>query len=167
MTHLRRPQCWERLNAGEEGDGRDKMVGWHHWLMDMSLSNSGSRWWMAKPDVLLSMGSQRVRHNWVTELIQNWKQNSFPGDSVVKNFPVTGEDANSISGSGRSPGEGNGRPLQYSCLGNPLEREAWWATDHEVTKSWTQLNNWKQQQEIEVSSITGCHMILFDRQLML
>ena len=44
-----------------------------------------------------------------------------------------------IPGSGRSPGEGNGNPLQYFCLENPLDRGAWWATVHRVTESWTQL----------------------------
>ena len=47
-------------------------------------------------------------------------------------------DLGSIPGSGRSPGEGNGNPLQYSCLENSMDRGAWWATDHGVTKSWTQ-----------------------------
>ena len=42
---------------------------------------------------------------------------------------------------GRSPGEGNGNPLQYSCLGNPMDRGAWWATVHGVTKSWIRLSN--------------------------
>ena len=45
-------------------------------------------------------------------------------------------DAGSIPGSGRSPGEGNGNPLQYSCLENPMDKEAWWAAVHGVTKSW-------------------------------
>ena len=45
----------------------------------------------------------------------------------------------SIPGSGRSPGEGNGSPLQYSCLGNPMDRGAWRATVHGLTKSWTRL----------------------------
>ena len=58
----------------------------------------------------------------------------FPGGSVVKNLPATVEDAGSIPGLGRSPGEGNGNPLQYSCLGNVMDREAWWATVHGVTK---------------------------------
>ena len=44
-----------------------------------------------------------------------------------------------IHGLGRSPGEGNGKPLQYSCLGNPIDRGVWWATVHGVAKSWTQL----------------------------
>jgi len=56
---------------------------------------------------------------------------------VVKNPPVNAGDsgdAGLIPGSGRSPGGGNGNPLQYSCLGNPMGREAWWATIHEVTE---------------------------------
>ena len=48
----------------------------------------------------------------------------FPGSSVVKNPPASAEDAGSIPGSGRSPGAGNGNLLQYSCLGNPMERGA-------------------------------------------
>ena len=50
----------------------------------------------------------------------------FPGGTVVKNPPVNPGDAASISGSGTSPREGNGNPLQYSCLGNPMDRGAWW-----------------------------------------
>ena len=45
----------------------------------------------------------------------------------------------SIPGSGRSPGGGSGNPLQYSCLENPMDREAWWATVHGVAKIWTRL----------------------------
>ena len=50
-------------------------------------------------------------------------------------------DLGSIPGSGRSPGEGNGNPLQYSCLESPLDGGAWWATVHGVTKSRTQLSD--------------------------
>ena len=46
-------------------------------------------------------------------------------------------DPGSVPGSGRSPGEGNGNPLQYSCLGDPVDRGAWQAIVHRVTKSWT------------------------------
>ena len=51
----------------------------------------------------------------------------FPGGSVVKNSPASAGDTGLIPGSGRSPGEGNGNPLQYFCLENPMDREAWWA----------------------------------------
>ena len=51
----------------------------------------------------------------------------FPGGSVVKNLPASAGDAGLIPGSERSPGEENGNLLQYSCLGNPMDREAWWA----------------------------------------
>ena len=57
---------------------------------------------------------------------------------MVKNLPATAGaagDMGSIPGSGRSPREGNGNPLQYSCLRNPMDRGAWWATVHEVAKS--------------------------------
>ena len=55
----------------------------------------------------------------------------FPGDPVVKNTPANAgdtRDAGLILGSGRSPGGGNGNPLPYSCLGNPMDRGSWWAT---------------------------------------
>ena len=58
----------------------------------------------------------------------------FPGDSAVKNPPANAGDTSSIPGSGRSLGEGNGNPLQYSCLGNSMDRGAWRATVHRVTK---------------------------------
>ena len=57
-------------------------------------------------------------------------QEGFPGGSVVKNPSVNAEDAGSIPGLGRFLGEGNGDPCQYSCLGNPMDRGAWWATVH-------------------------------------
>ena len=52
----------------------------------------------------------------------------FPGGSVIKNLPVNMGDMGLIPGSGRPPGEGNGNPLQYSCLENLMGRGAWWAT---------------------------------------
>ena len=56
---------------------------------------------------------------------------------MVKNLPVNERDTSSIPGSGRSPGGGNGNPLQYSCLENPKDRGAWEAEVHGVTKSQT------------------------------
>ena len=56
---------------------------------------------------------------------------------MVKNLPASVGDESSIPGLGRSPGEGNSNPLQYSCLENPMDREAWWSVVHGVAKSWT------------------------------
>jgi len=58
----------------------------------------------------------------------------FPGGSVVKNPPANARDPSLIPGLGRSPGDGNGNRLQYSCQGNPMDKGAWWATVHGVTK---------------------------------
>ena len=58
-----------------------------------------------------------------------------PDGSVVKNVAADIGDPGLILGSGRSPGEGNGHPLQYSCLENPMDRGAWWALVHGVTKN--------------------------------
>ena len=71
LTHLKRPWSWERLRARGEGDGR----GWHGWMVSPTQwtwvwINSRSWWWAGRPGVLQSMGSQRVGHNWATEL--NW-----------------------------------------------------------------------------------------------
>ena len=64
----------------------------------------------------------------------------FSGSSEVKNLPAMQEmqgDTSSIPGLGRSPGEGNGNLLQYSCLENPMDRGAWWVTVHGVAKEST------------------------------
>ena len=63
---------------------------------------------------------------------------------MVKNLPVNAGDARDaglIPGLGRHSGEGKGNPLQYLCLENPMDRGAWWAVEHEVTKNWTQLSH--------------------------
>ena len=165
MTNLKRPWCWQRLKAGGQGDDRR----WDGWMASPTQwtwvwVNSGNWWWRGKPGVLQSMGSQRVGHDWAIEL--NWQVSSIqeeresfecgdlhnitgstlgvggvPGGSVVKNLPANAGDTGSIAGSGRSPGEGNGNALQYSCLGNPMDRGAWWATVHGVRESRSQLSD--------------------------
>ena len=68
----------------------------------------------------------------------------FPGGTVVKNLPANvgnAGDLGLISGLGRSPGEGSGNPLQYSCLENSMGRGAWWTTVHRVAKSQRRLSN--------------------------
>ena len=69
LTHLKRPWCWERLRAGGEGDNR----GWDGWMASLTQwtwvwVNFRSWWWTGRPGMLQSMGLQRVRHDWVTEL---------------------------------------------------------------------------------------------------
>ena len=73
LTHWKRPWCWERLRAGGKGDDR----GWDGWMASPTQwtwvwVNSGSWWWTGRPGVLQSMGSQRVGHDWMTEL--NWTE---------------------------------------------------------------------------------------------
>ena len=65
----------------------------------------------------------------------------FPGGSDGKKSARSAGDPDSIPGSGKSPGEGNGKPFQYSCLENPLDRGAWQATVHGVAKSQTRLSD--------------------------
>ena len=88
----------------------------------------------------ISKGGIRKEMNLISTLASfPW---GFPGSSVVRKPPANAEDAGdkgSIPGSGRSPAGGNGNPLQSSCLENPMDRGAWWATVHGVTKSQTQL----------------------------
>ena len=70
------------------------------------------------------------------------REGSFPGGAYGKELTVNAgdkRDAGSIPGSGRSPWGGHGNTLQYSCWGNPMDREAWPALDHRVAKSWTWL----------------------------
>ena len=99
---------------------------------------SGSWWWTGKPGVLQSMGSQRVGHDWETEL--NW---------AVKNPRASAgyiRDSGSIPGSGRSPGEGHSNSLQYSCLEESTwTEEPWQAAVHRVTKSQTRLKRLSTQ----------------------
>ena len=65
----------------------------------------------------------------------------FLGGSEVKVSACNAGDLGSIPGLGRSPGEGNGNPLQYSCLENPMDGGAWWATVHGVAESRTRLSD--------------------------
>ena len=90
LTHWKRPWCWERLKAGGEGDDR----GWDGWMASPTQwtwvwVNSGSWWWIGRPGVLQSMGSQRVGHDWETKLELQQKQGlgKLPL-SVVKNQPI-------------------------------------------------------------------------------
>ena len=78
----------------------------------------------------------------------------FSGGSVVKNPLVNAGGMGLIPGWGRSPGEGNGHLLQYSCLGNPLDRGAWQATVHEIAKSQMQPSNSTTMPSAELPEFT-------------
>ena len=81
---------------------------------------------------------------WYTQVFKNFPQLvviytvNFPGGSDGKESACNVGDPGLIPGSGRSPREGNGNWLQYSCMENPMDRGAWRATVHGVAKSWTQ-----------------------------
>ena len=103
-------------------------------VIEPSSNNSGK--------LLEYRHSQRVQISGTSLMVQ-WLRlhtpnarglGGFPGGSEVKASTCNVGDLGSIPGLGRSPGEGNGNPLQYSCLQNPMDRGAWWATVHEVTK---------------------------------
>ena len=113
---------------------------------------------MGEPGGLLSLGSHRVGHDW-SDLAAAAAAGDlmirtlcfhccgprfdpgFPGGSDIKESACNAGHPGSIPGLGRSPGEGNGTPLQYSCLENPVDGGAWWAAVHGVPKSPTRLSN--------------------------
>ena len=79
----------------------------------------------------------------------------FPGGSDNKASACHVADLSSIPRLGRSPGEGNGNPLQYSCLENPMDRGAWWAIVHRVTKSQTRLSEFTSLHMYQTSDFIG------------
>ena len=86
LTHLKRPWWWERLKAGGEGDHR----GWDGWMASLTQwpwvwVNSGSWWWTGRPGMLQFMGSQRIGHNWGTEL--NWTEWFIVTSAWMQVFP--------------------------------------------------------------------------------
>ena len=93
------------------------------------------------------MGDKICRHSIPIAMVKNWhlvNEKGFSGGSVIKNPPAKAgdlRDTGLIPGSGRSPGEENGNPLQYSCLENSIHRGAWRATVHGVAKSRTGLSD--------------------------
>ena len=116
---VRRRRVWQRMR----------------WLdgitdsMDMSLSELR--------ELVMDREAWRAAIHGVTKSrtwLSDWTELGFPGGSTVENLPTNAGDMDSILRLGISPGEGNGNPLQYSCLGNPMEKGGWWASVHMVTK---------------------------------
>ena len=136
------PNAGEDRRQKEKGMAEDEMVGWYHWLIGPEFEQP--------LEVGQGQGSLACCSPWghkeldMTEF-WNWKCNckgkqGFPGCKVVKNLPSNTTNVGLIPVLQRSPGGGNGNPLQYSYLGNPMDRGANWATVHEVIKSWTRLS---------------------------
>ena len=94
----------------------------------------------------------------MTDLTNPNRAEGFPGGSDGEESVCNVGDLGLITGSGRSPGESNGNPLQYSCLENPMDRGAWRATVHRIAKSWTQLkwlSTYAVEQRVSMSSTTS------------
>ena len=89
LTHWKKPWCWEGLGEGEEGEDR----GWDGWMASLTRwtwvwANSRRWWWTGRPGVLLFMGSQRIVHDWATEL--NWTEcNCYHGFNFKFRFVIT------------------------------------------------------------------------------
>ena len=114
---------------------------------------------------------QRHMFMWVwTSCHESWHEDKATDDHhfvlvcivalLVKNLPTNAgdrRDTSLIPASGRSPGEGNGSPLQYSCLGNPIDIGVWWATIHGVSRSQTQTNQ-QAQRHVHIIKRTGVNV---------
>ena len=123
---------WGQEEKGMTEDDR----GWDGWMASLTRwmwvwVNSGRWWWTGRPGVLWFMGSQRVGHDRATELIQNdieyFGNQGFPCGSGGKESACNAGDLGSVPGLGRSPGEGNGYPLQYSGLENSVGLYSPWS----------------------------------------
>ena len=91
--------------------------------------------------------------------IRSWFQMGFPSGSDGKASAHNTGGPDSMPGSRKSPGEGNGNPLQYSCLGNPMDRGTWWATVHGVSKSQTRLSDFTfTLNSFPMSRLPLCHL---------
>ena len=131
VKHLPAVQKTQVRSLGQE-DPLEKEMATHSSILAWEIP------WTEEPGRLQSMGLQRVGHDW-SDLAA--AAAAAAGGSNGKVSACSAEDPGSIPGLGRSPGEGNGNALQYSCLENSMDREAWWATVHGVAKSWTQLSD--------------------------
>ena len=132
------------------------MVQWHAWELGPRPHSLGTPWLYPAVDsvpclVLPVIGPLQERLWWpfllqVIDISGSPKTTAsalqgFPGGSEVKASACNAGDLGSTPGLGRSPGEGNGNPLQYSCLENPMDGGAWWATAHGVSKSRSWLSD--------------------------
>ena len=151
-------------------NGASHVAQW--WRINLPVQETQKMWvqshmWWTKPEILLLWP---FTENWWLSLFTfvGYPSNVLLWASqvalVVKNPPGKAGDAKGaglIPGSGRSHGEGNGSPHLYFCLGNPIDRGAWWATVHEVAKSQTRLSCTSMRRtEIRRQSIQNDRMLL-------
>ena len=106
--------------------------------------------------IIQSMGLQRVRYDWAINILRG-----FPGTWDSKESACNAGDVGSIPGWGRSPGEGKGNQLQYSCLENSTDKYVWWATVHGVTKE--SDNDWAINVSFFFNLIWGNHWVSFQQ----
>ena len=151
---LRTKTKWFKEAAGlESGE-----CGWMPWLSRRHLSGGGAQGKELLPMLMTSCRETKSpgikRNQWHNAVVGSplgerprwiWgrvsAKDGFPGALDSKESAWNTGDPGLMPGSGRSPGEGNGYPLQYSCLENPMDRGAWWATVHGVAKSQTRLRD--------------------------
>ena len=125
LTHWKRAWCWERLKAGGEGDGR----GWDGWMASLTrctwvLASSGSCWWTGRPGRLHSMGSQRIWHDWMTELnLHGWWFSRYVLCNSVTPWRVACQASLSMDFPGKNTGVGSHSLLQeiFPTLGSNLD----------------------------------------------
>ena len=132
-------ECWSGLPFTSPGDLPDPGIQ----LKSPALQADFFTVWASREVILLEVDCQSLLHLFglIGFYIGPLSALGFPGGSDGKASACNVGDLGSIPGLGRSPGEGHGNPLQYSCLENSIDRGAWWATVHVVKKSLKWLSN--------------------------